>query len=252
MNDPTGTQGFRSPSEGFAAAWARAWELLGVEGGPFNLALRSLEPRHGFGLGWGLMDQPFETLLGLPRLADVPALDRKLLALLGGWVVLSQHCGEYGAVVARVWAEAYFNFINELYRVAAEERPIRSIRELLDRWAAAVNHKLMSVQRSEEFLAAQRRLFEALLSSRVRERDVIEIFAQLFDLPTRTEMDDVHRALHGVKRELRALRRELRAAEARGDVPVPTVETARSQRSSARRQGSIRKDGGNGGVPHRD
>jgi hypothetical protein len=110
----------------------------------------------------------------------------------------------------------------------------------------------MSAQRSDEFLAAQRRLFEALLSSRIRERDVIEILAQLFDLPTRTEMDDVHRTLHAVKRELRALRRALGGAKARGDVPVPIVEAVRGQRRLAPRQSGIRKDGGNGGIPHRD
>jgi hypothetical protein len=54
------------------------------------------------------------------------------------------------------------------------------------------------------------------LKSRAAEHELVEIGAKAVDLPTRAEMDDVHKTLHGVKRELRALQRRLAAAEEAG------------------------------------
>ena len=52
-----------------------------------------------------------------------------------------------------------------------------------------------------------------MLTSRAAERELVEIGAKAADLPTRAEMDDVHKTLHAVKRELRALQRRLAGAE---------------------------------------
>ena len=64
-------------------------------------------------------------------------------------------------------------------------------------------------RRQDIVCASQRRLLEAFLSSRTRERELVELLANAFDLPTRTEIDDAHRSVHDLKREVRALRREL-------------------------------------------
>jgi hypothetical protein len=129
------------------------------------------------------------------------------------WTAVAQRGAEYGAVVSQVWVGAYADFVQALQAAAADGRPARSGRELLDRWTATVNERLLKAQRSERFLEAQRRLLDAMLTSRAAERELVEIGAKAADLPTRAELDDVHKTLHAVKRELRALRREL-AAEA--------------------------------------
>jgi len=199
--------------EALTAAWTSALLPAGTGGGPAELAARLLDPRQWLGVGGAALEQPFETVLGLPRLADVPELDRKLLRLMQAWTAVAQRGAEYGAVVSQVWVGAYADFVQALQAAAADGKPARSGRELLDRWTATVNERLLKAQRSERFLEAQRRLLDAMLTSRAAERDLVEIGAKAADLPTRAELDDVHKTLHAVKRELRALRREL-AAEA--------------------------------------
>jgi poly[(R)-3-hydroxyalkanoate] polymerase subunit PhaE len=199
--------------ESLSAAWMGALLPAGTGGGPMELAARLLDPRQWLGVGGAALEQPFETVLGLPRLADVPELDRKLLRLMQAWTAVAQRGAEYGAVVSQIWVGAYADFVQALQAAAADGKPARSGRELLDRWTATVNERLLKAQRSERFLEAQRRLLDAMLTSRQAERDLVEIGAKAADLPTRAELDDVHKTLHAVKRELRALRREL-AAEA--------------------------------------
>ena len=203
--------------EALVATWTSALSPPGAGGSPAELASHLLDPRHWLGVGGAALEQPFETILGLPRLADVPELDRKLLNLLRAWMAVTQRGAEYGAVVSQVWVAAYADFIQALQAAAVAGKPARSGRELLDRWTATVNERLLRAQRSDAFLEAQRRLLDAMLTSRAAERELVEIGAKAADLPTRAELDDVHKTLHAVKRELRALKRQLASDAEEGE-----------------------------------
>ena len=216
MSENPKTPGLFPGLEALSAAWMGALLPAGTGGGPMELAARLLDPRQWLGVGGAALEQPFETVLGLPRLADVPELDRKLVRLLQAWTAVAQRGAEYGAVVSQVWVGAYADFVQALQAAAAEGRPAKSGRELLDRWTATVNERLLKAQRSEQFLEAQRRLLDAMLTSRAAERELVEVGAKAADLPTRAELDDVHKTLHAVKRELRALQRKLAEAEGGG------------------------------------
>ena len=200
---------------GFLEAWTAALTPRTAEGGgPVELALRILDPRSWLGLGGAALEQPFETVLGLPRLADMPDLDRKFLHLTRSWLSVAQRSTEYHALVGQVWLAAYGDFLLGLQQGGELGKTPARGRELLDRWTMTVNERLLKAQRSDSFLAAQRRLLEALMQSRAAEHELIEIGAKAADLPTRAEIDDVHRTLHTVKRQLRALQRQLAEAAA--------------------------------------
>jgi len=212
----------RSPFPGlddWLEAWTSTLRDFSAASAPAELAARLLDPRNWLGVGGAALEQPFETVLGLPRLADVPDLDRKLLGLLQCWAGVTQRSAEYGAIVAQVWMAAYADFLPALQGAASEGKPVGGGRELLDRWTATVNERLLKAQRSEDFLAAQRRLLDALLKSRAAEHELVEIGAKAMDLPTRGEMDDVHKTLHALKREVRQLKRRLAATEEAGAAP---------------------------------
>lgn len=219
--------------ETLTAAWMSALAPAGTGGNPVELATRLLDPRQWLGVGGAALEQPFETVLGLPRLADVPELDRKLIGLLQAWTNVAQRGAEYGAIVSQIWIAAYADFIQALQASAVDGKPARSGRELLDRWTATVNERLLKAQRSDQFLEAQRRLLDAMLTSRAAERELVEIGAKAADLPTRAELDDVHKTLHAVKRELRALKRQLAGDTEESD----EVATGRQRRGKVAGQG---------------
>ena len=202
--------------ESLSTAWISALMPTRTGGSPLDLMLRLLDPRHWMGVGGAALEQPFETVLGLPRLADVPELDRKLLNLLQAWMGVAQRSAVYSAVVAQVWITDYGDFLQSLETSAVDGKPVRSGRELLERWTATVNEQLLKAQRSPDFLETQRQLLDAILTSRAAERELVEIGAKAADMPTRAELDDVHKTVHALKRELRALQRRLEEAEEAG------------------------------------
>lgn len=217
---------------GLMEAWMAAWSPSSAEGGPVELAMRILDPRSWLGLGGAALEQPFETVLGLPRLADMPDLDRKLLHLTRSWLGVAQRSTEYQALVGQVWLAAYGDFLLGLQQGGELGKTPANGRALLDRWTMTVNERLLKAQRSDSFLAAQRRLLEALMQSRAAEHELIEIGAKAADLPTRAEIDDVHRTLHTVKRQLRALQRQLAEAEAAAG-PAGTTAAAGAREGGA-------------------
>ena len=202
--------------DGLVEAWATAMGSTEAASAPAELAARLLDPRNWMGIGAVTLEQPFETVLGLPRLADVPDIDRKLLHLMQCWAGVAQRSTEYSAVVARVWMAAYADFLPALQGAMVDNKAAGSARAVVDKWTAALNERLLKAQRSDEFLEAQRRMLDALLKSRAAENELVEIGAKAVDLPTRSELDDVHKTLHAVKRELRQLQRRLAAAEEAG------------------------------------
>ncbi len=228
--------GFFPGLDGWLEVWTSSFRTGQDPGGPAELAARLFDPRHWLGIGGAALEQPFETVLGLPRLADVPDLDRRLLGLLQCWAAVTQRSAEYGTIVAQTWMAAYADFLPTLQRSAADGRIPSNGRELLDRWTATVNERLLKAQRSDNFLDAQRRLLDALLKSRAAEHGLVEIGAKAMDLPTRSEMDDVHKTLHALKREVRRLKRQLAAAEEAGAASSSRLKVVAGSGKSERGQ----------------
>ena len=69
------------------------------------------------------------------------------------------------------------------------------------------------MQRSERYLNSQARLLKASTELRLAQQAVAEYYGQMFGLPTRTELDDVHRTVTELRRALRAVERRLRQQE---------------------------------------
>jgi hypothetical protein len=76
---------------------------------------------------------------------------------------------------------------------------------------AAVDETLMRFNRSEAFADLQRRFIRAAMRYRYEQRRILERAAELYDLPTRSEVDALARRLHAFERENRALKRRLEA-----------------------------------------
>src|SRR5260221_169100 len=111
--------------------------------------------------------------------------------------------------------------------------PIRTGREMLDLWLATANGALVEMHRSKEFLEAQRRVTRSSTEYRLAEREIAETFCEMHHIPTRTEMDEMQRAVTEMRREVRALRRETRQPSPR---PSPKGEGARRKRPAAKRK----------------
>ena len=68
---------------------------------------------------------------------------------------------------------------------------------------------MLETQRSPEFMDAQRRMMRAGVEIKARQRETAENWCDTWQMPTRTEVDDMAKIVHELRREVRKLKREV-------------------------------------------
>ena len=157
-------------------------------------------------------DMGLEKLTEGPTYATLYDLDRKILKAQKLWLDRARDIEQYYEVVQGAWNRAYERFMKSLNEPDAA--PITSGRAVLDLWLATANTALVEMHRSKDFLDAQRRMTRSSTDYRLAEQEIAESFCEIHHIPTRTEMDEVQRAVTELKREMRAMNRRERAAKA--------------------------------------
>jgi class III poly(R)-hydroxyalkanoic acid synthase PhaE subunit len=107
----------------------------------------------------------------------------------------------------QAWMRATRQFSNELNQKADKGETFESWRDVLTIWVETANTVLLETQRTEAYLEAQRQLVSASTELRLAQQEIAEFYSEMFAVPTRTEIDDVHKGLTELRREVRTLRR---------------------------------------------
>ena len=149
--------------------------------------------------------------LGLEKLTEGPTyatlwdLDRKLLLAQKLWLEHARDTEEYWRVMQGAWAKAVERFMKTVNDPKGE--PLTSGRAVLDLWLATANACLVDMHRSKEFLEAQRKMTRSSTEYRLAEREIAEAFCEMHHIPTRTEVDELQKAVVELKREIRRMAR---------------------------------------------
>lgn len=121
--------------------------------------------------------------------------------------------GDFAQVMQEAWARTFKRYSE---KHTLEDLQSGNVQEALNAWLSAANAELMDVQRSAAFMSAQKRLLRASMEIKARQRDIAESWAEIYQLPTRTELDDLTKMVHELRRELRKVKRDLAAAKLDG------------------------------------
>jgi hypothetical protein len=179
----------------------------------------------------GSFDFGIERIIEGPNFATLWDLDRKVLKVQQLGLRRAEDSAAYHTVVFAAWNRAVERFTREL--ADSKRGPIGGFRELIDLWIKTANDTLIEVHRSPEFLEAQRRVTRSATDYRLAEREVAEAYCEMHHIPTRTEVDEIARAVQELRREVRAL---LRKVQTRAEVPptkeAPSTRTPRRKRKS--------------------
>jgi len=197
-----------------------------------------LDPR-GWLAGGGEMDEVLSRMAEGPRFADLWDMERRYARVMHAWGEMRRRNLEHNAVVLQAWMRAGHTFAKRLSEHGADQ-PAPDNRALLTMWTEIANAELLETQRSEPFLAAQSAMIRASTDLKLAQQDLVEHAGKQYGFPTRTELDDVHRAVTEMRRELRALRRAMRETPAAPmiatqDAPIATRQPRRAAVARERR-----------------
>jgi hypothetical protein len=181
-----------------------AGETLGRFLDPMSLAL----------VGGSQVGETIRKLTEGPRFADLGAIERRMAKVMELWLQVQQSARTYEAVVAGAWGEANQRFTAEFNRLAATGEAPKLPKDALKLWLDIANRTLLETHRSERFLTAQGELLRHGMDFLLGERALIEGLVEPAGLPTRSEIDEVHRSVQDLKRRVRVLEKASTAPRA--------------------------------------
>jgi hypothetical protein len=192
--------------------------------------LRKLfDPLQWAQVGGGEFDRGLDRLIEGAGSTTRSAFNQKVAIAQQLWLARHRDIAAYRAVVQKAWRAAFDQFAREL--AGADGDPIRTWRELADRWIRGANDALLQMQRTPEFLDAQRAMTRSAMDYRLQERAVAEALCDALHVPTRTEIDELQRTVCELRRELRALQRRVSDPPKSSTRAAPRVGPAKSAAS---------------------
>jgi poly[(R)-3-hydroxyalkanoate] polymerase subunit PhaE len=220
---PGGAGGVDVPTgaSAFTDFW-RSWTTLGnsLGGAPTNAASTGVP---GAGVMGGLPDSISLSLAGGgvvsdvlrrvtegPSFADVGAPEKLMARMMEQWLAVQKSTQEFEYILAGNWAETNTRYAEQMAKSQRAGNGELDPKEALKIWLDISNQVLLETQRSENFLAAQRQVLRDGLDFILVEREFIENLVKPIGLPTRSEIDEVHRNVHELKKQVKALQKTLR------------------------------------------
>lgn len=176
-----------------------------------------LNPATFLSSGIDELNQVFQRLADGPDFADIGVLEKKFMRSGQDWSNLCNANAEYQTVIATAWGHAFDRFLNE--QTDASQAESIDFDGMMQRWLKVANESLIKAQRSDEFLAAQRKLFKTNTQYKLKQREIIEAWCEAYTMPTRSEVDDLHRMVYELRRELRQLKKHNEASNPAASAP---------------------------------
>ena len=221
----------RRSVESWTALAKQGWPMLAGSDADRSSLQQLFDPAVWSRTGAGRFDLALERLTEGPTYATLWDLDRKLLNAQKLWLKRSEDIAAYQTIVQAAWRRAVQRFVDALNDSKAPA--LKSGREFLDLWIATANACLLEMHRSNKFLEAQRKMTRSATEYRLQEREIAEAFCAMHHIPTRTEMDEVQRAVYELRREWRALRKEREDEAVR---PAPASRSSKRPPAKAKRK----------------
>jgi len=151
----------------------------------------------------------FARLVASPGLGMTREFNEKFQLGFDAWVSWQLATLEYQGVVGEIWEQAFKQFQEDLLSLAEKGEKIETLRDFVLLWTRGAEQVFTDAFQTESYVLSQGKMLNAALAYRVHEREIIEVFLNLYDLPTRSELDETHRRIYELRKEVKALKKTI-------------------------------------------
>lgn len=157
---------------------------------------------------------PFGFFAAMPGIGYTREKQEEVSKLYKLAVAFEQKFREYNAEMARVGIEAAARFQQFLVTPPEGQEPLTSIKAVYAKWVDISEDVYADFAMSERYTVLYGEVVNALMNYRKQMNLLIDGAVDQVNLPTRTEIDSVHKRVHDLKRENQALKRDIAALKA--------------------------------------
>ena len=148
-----------------------------------------------------------------PLFSGITDIDQRIAQMSDSWFDLFNHSKTYHQLIFERWTQAYGRFLDALKALDGENNAQLSPRQLVDLWSEIANEELLQLHRSDGFLKAQQAVIRAGTQYRLHEKSMAEVICEAMHIPTRDEVDELHKTVTELRRELRQVKNQLQQVD---------------------------------------
>ena len=203
---------FKKLAQPWMLSWQQAETHLGAAASGDGSALFELSK-----LYWDSLDRTAGKFLQSPGLGSTRELNEKFIKGFQAWQELREATAAYQAILAEASTRVLEQSLNEMASIAERGEPIQSVREWVLPLERVADPVLTEIFGSDEFVRTQGRLLNAAMSYWVHHREIVEQFLKAADIPTRSEIDEIHQTVYLQRKEIKTLKKTVAELTARID-----------------------------------
>ena len=183
---------------------------------------------------WDVYERTFGGITEVPGMGYNRELNAKLLRGFDAWVDTQKVSAEYHTMLTKTFSNAFETFMGKLVTMSEKGEVIDSIQDLTNLWFDTIDDTFTHLYVSEDYLDLQNRLSGATMINKMAQQEVLEVFQEMLDMPTRSELDDAYRSLNDLRKEVKALKRALKGQTKTVAASQPAKKTTRKSTTSRR------------------
>ena len=192
---------------------------------------------------WDVYERTFGGLTEVPGMGQNRELSAKMLRGFDSWVDLQKVSAEYHTMLTRTFSNAFESFMGKLVALSEKGEVVDSIQDLANMYFDTIDETFTKLYVSEDYLTLQHNLTKAAMMNKMVQQEILEVFQEMLDLPTRSELDDAYRSLNDLRKEVKALKRAMKAQNQ--PAAAKPAKSTRSKSTTTRRKTAAKKSNGN-------
>jgi class III poly(R)-hydroxyalkanoic acid synthase PhaE subunit len=159
---------------------------------------------------WNLLyEESFGSLMQTPLLGPTRQFNSKLLNGFEAWKDLYKSSIDYQLVLADVQVKSFEALMKELVIRAEKGQQIKDWKEFQTLWSQIADDVFEAAFCNEDNLKIRGKFLNSLNVYRIKQQEIMELSLNLMNLPTRKEVDEIHKTIYELRKEVKQLKKQL-------------------------------------------
>jgi polyhydroxyalkanoate synthase subunit PhaE len=141
-----------------------------------------------------------------PSLGFTREFNYKFQQSLEAWLNVQQASFDYQLVLLEVWLKTIEEFLRVL-TLTENKQAMQHWHQLLHLWSQLFDRVFAQTFQSDRALRARGNFLNAAIVFRKQQQQLVEVFLKGSDLPTRSEIDEIHRSIYELRKEMKSLKK---------------------------------------------
>lgn len=160
---------------------------------------------------WNIYEKTFGGFLLSPSVGYTREFNNKLLKGFDSWINFYKASIGYQLVLVDVWVKAFEDLMRELVSSKEKDETLQNWRQFLQVWSSVFDRVFAQTFSSEDALQIRGEFLNAAMTYRLHQQQLMEVFLKMYDVPVRSEVDEIHRSIYELRKEIKSLKKTLDA-----------------------------------------